>query len=176
MSTDGQPQKTSRALIAVMAVAVVAALLAGYMMAAEPDAAPNAPQGVAGFVKTCVMPDEPSDARCKNKADILSAWGVDVDDLIEQRRLLMVSTVKRMLSGELSRHNLYESCIHQGACAPVPLLPDTVDPAAIASGNSYLATRKAFWQLAENSPLTPEICLFMDICRAMQAAGVITVP
>ncbi len=176
MSTEDQPQKTPRSLVAVMIMAVVAALLAGYLMAAGPDAAPKAPEGVAAFVKTCVMPDEPTDARCKNKADILAAWDVDIDALIEQRRVLMVSTVKRMVNGELRRHHLYENCIQQGDCAPVPLLPDNVDAASIASGNAYLTTRKAFWQLAENSPLTPEICQFMDICRAMQAAGVITVP
>lgn len=175
MSTnDTEVEKAPAILIAAIVLGVALAGLAVYMWAAR-GAAPAASPGAAAFVQTCVLPAAPADARCRSKADIQSAWGLDVDAMIEERRTLMVATVKRMLNGELSRRGIYESCIMQGQCAPVPLLPDGTDPNAVAAGNEFLDTRKAFWQLAADSPLTPEICGFMDICRAMRAAGVITV-
>lgn len=169
MSTTQQPGKTSAILIAVMAAAL--AIIGTYMILGKISG-----DGTAAFVRACVLPDTPTDPACRDKAAIRDAWGIDIDQLIERRRVLMVSTVRRMAGGEITKRGVYESCIAAGECAPVPVLPDHVDAAAIASTTDYLETRKAFWQLAEDSPLTPEICNFMDICRAMRAAGVVTIP
>jgi hypothetical protein len=155
----------------VMVAAAALAIVGAYMFIGK-----KAEGGAAAFIRACVMPDELTDSRCRNKADIKAAWGVDIDQMIEQRRVLMVATVRLMVGGTMTKRDVYESCIAAGQCAPVPTLPDHVDAAAIASTTDYLETRKAFWQLAEDSPLTPEICNFMDICRAMRAAGVVTVP
>lgn len=171
MSTNQQPGKTSTALMAVMAAAAALAIIGAYMFIGK-----ISEDGTAAFVRACVLPDEPTDVTCRDKAAIKDAWGIDIDLLIEQRRALMVSTVRRMVSGELIKRDVYQHCIAAAECAPVPMLPDHIDSAALASTTAYLDTRKAFWQLAEDSPLTPEICTFMDICRAMRAAGVVTVP
>ena len=171
MTTHQQPGTRSTAMIVIMVAVAALAIIGGYMFIGK-----KAESGAAAFVRACILPDEPTDPRCRSKADIKTAWEIDIDQLIEQRRALMVSTVRRMVSGELTKRDIYESCIIAGECAPVPLLPDHIDAAAIASSTDYLDTRKAFWQLAEDSPLTPEICNFMDICRAMRTAGVVTVP
>lgn len=158
-------------LMVVMAVALLMAGYGVYMMASR---APSG-TGVGAFVRACVQPETPRDERCRSKDGIRAAWGVDVDAAIEERRALMVATVRRMVNGELTRRGVYDACVMRGECAPVPLLPAHVDPAAVEGGNDYLETRVAFWQLSEDTPLTPEICGFMDICRAMTALGVVNI-
>jgi hypothetical protein len=158
-------------MMAVMVAVAALSIIGAYMFIGH-----KAEGGAAGFVRACVLPDEPTDERCRSKSAIKAAWDIDIDQMIEQRRVLMVSTVRRMVSGELIKRDVYQNCIIAGECAPVPMLPDHIDSAALASTTAYLDTRKAFWQLADDSPLTPEICTFMDICRAMRAAGVVTVP
>ena len=85
----------------------------------------------------------------------------------------MVATDRRVAKGELRQVSAYEACIHAGDCAPVPLLPASADSAQVATGSAYLETRKAFWQLTENSPLTPEICSFIPVCKALRQSGAV---
>jgi hypothetical protein len=172
MSNNQPPGATPIALAVIMLAAAVLAVLGAYMFTGHHTS--NA--GEAAFVRACVMPDEPSDARCRDRSAIKDAWGIDIDAMIENRRALMAATARRMVAGELLNRTAYEQCIAARQCAPVPLLPDHIDTASLASSTAYLDTRKAFWQLAEGTVLTPEICAFMDICRAMRAAGVVTFP
>lgn len=170
MSSQPSPGTMPAVLIIVMVAAAILAIFGSYMMLAQ-----KAGGGEVAFIRACVLPDDPTDVDCRAKSAIKDKWDIDIDQMIEQRRVLMVATVRRMINGELLKRDVYESCIAVRECAPVPLLPDYVDSAALASTHAYLDTRKAFWQLAEDSPLTPEICTFMDICRAMRAAGVVTI-
>lgn len=130
--------------------------------------------GSQRFMETCVTIEVPQDEVCKSKSAIQDKFKISADALIERRRMMMVSTVQRIMSGELRKADAYHACIQRGECLPVPLLPENTDIARVASGQEYLDTRKAFWQLSENSKLTPEICAFIDVCKALQATGAIT--
>jgi hypothetical protein len=128
------------------------------------------------FMQACVdgpLAGHAAGSYCGDIAAIRRAYGVDPTVLIEQRRVLMVKTARRVARGELKQLSAYESCIHDGECAPVPLLPANVDSARVAGGSQYLETRKAFWQLTENSKLTPEICTFIPVCKALRQSGAI---
>lgn len=156
-------------------IALVIALMGACIYLGFRD---NLPAGNADmFMEACV--DKPLAGStpgeyCHQISTIRRAYGVDPAVMIERQRILMAKTARRVASGELKRASAYEACISKGECAPVPLLPDNADRNAVAGGSAYLETRKAFWQLTENHALTPEICTFIPVCKALRQAGAIT--
>jgi hypothetical protein len=168
MSTRGAG-KISILLAGMLCLLVGAASVLGYQMWTHKNTAPP-----AGFIDSCVNTDKPNPRKCGSRESIRAHFSVDVDAAIERRRALMESTARRIASGELQRQDLYQACIARKECASVPLLPAGVAAADIAEGKAHLKTRKAFWQLAQGEALSPEICDYIDVCRAMHKAGVVT--
>lgn len=128
------------------------------------------------FMESCVRTTTPDKRLCGSLAAIRTHFNIDAADLIERRRALMATTAQRMAAGELRKPSHYQACIDRMECAPVPLLPTGVTAASVADSNAHLETREAFWQLAQGSPLTPQICRFIEICHALRHTGAITFP
>lgn len=128
------------------------------------------------FMQSCVRTAIPDKRLCGSLDAIRSHFNIDAATLIEQRRALMAKTAKRMAAGELRKPSHYQACIDRQECAAVPLLPAGVTAASVAASNAHLETREAFWQLTEDSRLTPQICRFIEICHALRHTGAITFP
>lgn len=173
MARHKSPVPEKRSL--VFALVILALLLAGaaVFLAGRIASGPRAPSAHA-FMTDCVWAATPHPQRCGSFDAIRSRYGIDAAELIERRHNAMMMTARRLVSGELRDPARYQDCIRRGECTTIPLLPAGVKAADVAGTDQHMATRTAFWQLARGRNLTPEVCAFMDICRALHQSGAMT--
>lgn len=119
----------------------------------------------ANFYKICVSPvlsGTEISLTCKTAQDIEKNFGIDVFFLLEQEKSRMIMTARRLVSAEIADGEAYKKCLKEGECAPVPL-PSKDSP----------KNEEMFWHLAENVTLTPDLCDFMELCRALSVMGIV---
>lgn len=183
---------TKTALIAgggILALCLVFSLLVGgkgeertYVQPRTVEAGappPENPGDVTGFRRDCVEQVLRKGAgipkSCASLDAIRAAYRVDALDQLAQAQGLMVMTARRIVNGDILDDKDLNACIAQGACAPVPLPPagDRAKASSELSPQSRRA-RDDFWRLASGDALGPELCAYMDICRALYKIGLIS--
>ena len=131
--------------------------------------------GLLAFEKTCGAPADVGRAipdECKTTDAINATFGINLMQEIERIHVRMVSTARRIESGELSDPAKYDACVAEELCAPVPLLPADVDVAALdPQSTDYLTERTAFWGLVEDRALGREVCQFIRPCDIAMKTG-----
>lgn len=131
------------------------------------------------FAEDCVIPKLKglrTGKDCKSSASIQSAYNVDARALVNTHFSKMKRTAQRIEGGQMKSKRQYETCLRNKTCAIIPLLPANVDAEAIdRQSGEYLATRKMFWSLVNDKKISPEICEFMELCRALRDLGVMPI-
>lgn len=114
---------------------------------------------------------------CRAAATIQHEYNIDPLALVNQHFARMKRTAQRIESGDMKSKKQYQTCLNNKTCALIPLLPANVDPESIdRQSNSHIVTRKMFWSLINDKTISPEICEFMDLCRALRDMNVMPLP
>ncbi len=129
------------------------------------------------FNRECLQPamlDQEYHRACASLQLISERYHINVRKEIEEYRNTMARTATRIEQGLVKDKRTYISCIQNGQCVPVPLLPQGVDPAAVdPESDEYLDIRRAFWSLIDSREITSEICDHIDLCRVMKKTGAV---
>jgi hypothetical protein len=89
----------------------------------------------------------------------------------------MKRTAQRIQDGNLKTKKAYQQCLTNKTCAIIPLLPANVDAEQIEQQSTdHIKTRRMFWSLINDTQISPEICEFIDLCRALRNSGVTPIP
>lgn len=124
------------------------------------------------FSNDCIAPalhNQKPGIHCNSQNSIRSEYNIDAFDMVNEHYKVMQSTAKRVESGRLKSKKQYQQCLANKTCAIIPLLPANVDAESIdRQSQDYLPTRKMFWSLVNDPKISPEICEFMDLCRALR--------
>lgn len=133
------------------------------------------------FAEDCVRPAltraNPANPACRSEAGILDEYKIDVKEAINAHFRKMQSTARRIEEGQLSDKNQYQNCLRQKQCAMIPLLPANVDAEALSrDSQDYIDIRQAFWSLINDTTLSPAVCEYMLLCRAMRNSSIVPIP
>lgn len=136
--------------------------------------APEQPKAdMNGYYRDCVktvLKNETVLPSCTGPRAIMTAYHVDVLQLLEDQRDKMIVTARRIARGDMTTDKEYKICIKQGECHAVPQLPR--DRRKSDGGTpEYEQIRKDFWHLVDVGTLTPSLCRYMEECRAAVKAG-----
>lgn len=125
----------------------------------------------------CVTPAlnrKPVPGFCRTPQAIEDIYRINVQIEMEKFLRRMQKTAKDIQDGRIASAGQYQKCIAERLCAPIPLLPDNVEPETLdPKSTQYVEIRQAFWDLVEEKGLTPPVCLSMTLCRGMRATGVV---
>lgn len=123
------------------------------------------------FSNDCLLPlsqDAKPDVRCSNPALIESYYALDLNSALTAYFDKMKATAIRIKDGELKTKAELQQCIADKQCALVPLLPPDVDANAISPTSvEYMAIRRAFWSVINDTRIKPEVCDYILLCKAM---------
>lgn len=112
---------------------------------------------VTGVLKSENIPE-----RCRSVQGIYDAYGVNVWGLLEEEQGKMIQTAQMIARGEILNETQMKQCVKDGRCRLVPL-PAADDP----------GSRDIFFHLVESGGMTRKICMKMDLCRALEKAGLV---
>lgn len=129
-----------------------------------------------GFEKDCARPvlnkKEPG-ANCTTMAAIQNQYRIDskkaLDDYIARMRHTVSMVNKR---GSMNAAQ-YKNCILSKECAEIPILPEGAPDTIKPDDQNFARVSKAFWDLAEAKPLSPEVCDYSILCRVLVATGAV---
>ena len=131
------------------------------------------------FANDCVNPGlkgEPVSAKCRTQSSIQTNYNVNVMQLINAHHAKMRRTAERVQQGEFNTKQAFSGCLKSKQCAMIPLLPESVNMDQFdEKSDQYIDIRRSFWTLVNTDQLTPGICDFFDLCKAMKSSGVVTV-
>lgn len=112
---------------------------------------------VTGVLKSGSVP-----GACRSARSIHDAYGVNVWGLLEEEQGRMIQTAQMIARGEILNDKQLKQCIKDDRCRLIPL-PDAGDA----------ESRDVFFHLVESGGMTRKICLRMDLCVALEKAGLI---
>jgi len=112
---------------------------------------------VTGVLKSGNVPGS-----CRNAQSIHDAYGVNVWGLLEEEQGKMIQTAQMIARGEILNDKQLKQCIKDGRCRPIPV-PDARDA----------GSRDLFFHLVDSGGMTRRICMKMDLCLALEKAGLI---
>jgi hypothetical protein len=131
------------------------------------------------FAEDCVRPgsrNHATPAVCRSNYSIQDKYNIDPVSLINTEYKKMKRTAERIEQGKMKNKREYQRCLNNKTCSIIPLLPANVDPNSIdRQSQDHLLTRRMFWSLINDQNISPEICEFMDLCRAMRNTGVMPI-
>jgi hypothetical protein len=130
------------------------------------------------FSRECFQPaleNRPMAENCHSAKLILDYYNIDINDVIQTHYNKMRKTAQMLQNGQFTNENVYRTCLETKNCAFIPLLPpdaniDTITPRS----EEYIEVRRQFWSIIKNNSIRPEVCNFVDLCRVMRDANVIT--
>lgn len=130
------------------------------------------------FDKECYKPALTGGAfspNCKTKDLVTTTYRLPIMQFIDQRFQLMKTTAKRVNDKGLTTKVMYDTCVSDGSCAQIPLLPAAVvDPTLITPvSEEYKDIRNAFWLLVDKDKLTIGACEAIPLCKAMTITGAV---
>jgi hypothetical protein len=115
---------------------------------------------------------------CRSSALIQQNYGIDINNMIDSQFMKMKKTAQSIEQGRIKNKRQLERCLTQKNCAMIPLLPMGIEAEEInQTSNLFLDTREMFWELVDKSQteISPRICEFMDLCRAMRDLNVVAI-
>lgn len=131
------------------------------------------------FAQDCIEPalkGMNAGQNCKSNASIIDHYNIDAKDLVNKHFSKMKRTAQKIEDGSLKGRRQYQACLNNKTCAIIPLLPASVDPDSIDPQSAqYLSTRKMFWSLINDRQVSPEVCDFIDLCRALRVLDVMPI-
>ncbi len=112
---------------------------------------------------------------CADKKLIRKKYNINIDEELNAYLKRMQYTVVLINKyGEMPKRK-YISCIKKRDCAEIPLLsnpeeyPEEIEP----TEGQAAAISRAYWALVEKSPLTPELCEYITLCKVMRKTGAV---
>lgn len=110
---------------------------------------------VTGVLKSGNVPGS-----CRSVQGIHDVYGVNVWSLLEEEQGKMIQTAQMIARGEILNDKQLKQCIKDGRCRPIPVPGDT-------------ASHDVFFHLVESGGMTRGVCMRMDLCIALEKAGLI---
>lgn len=130
------------------------------------------------FSRECIEPvlkEEEPGKSCGNLGAIRQKYNIDVMAALNSYRNKMAQTAKKIADGKLTKKIDYMNCLSSRQCAEVPLLPPGVDADALdPESDDFIRIRRPFWQLVNDKTITPEICVYMNLCRVLGKTGAVS--
>ncbi|PCI01144.1 MAG: hypothetical protein COB76_01980 [Alphaproteobacteria bacterium] len=131
------------------------------------------------FAEECIEPSLKGNkaARdCKSSSSINDTYGIDALKLVNTHFTRMKRTAQKIEGGQMKSKRQYQRCLVNKTCAIIPLLPAHVEAEDIdRQSQDHIATRTMFWSLVNDPKISPEICEFMDLCRALRDLDVMPI-
>lgn len=113
---------------------------------------------------------------CRSEGRIKSEYNIDPIALVNTHFKRMKRTAQRIETGAMKNKRQYQACLRNKTCAIIPLLPKNVDADAIdRQSDQHIGTRKMFWSLMNDAKISPEVCEYMDLCRALRDLNVMPI-
>ncbi len=159
--------------IAVVALAVFI-VLAGFFL---PDFFRSSPKihidpRLALFHQECVdkvLKENTILPSCVSRAAIQERYKLDPLDVLDADQGRMIMAARLAARGEIMDEKDLQACIDEGRCLNFPHPEKGVDE----NSPEGLKIRRLFWHLVNNGSLTPELCQYMDVCRALVKTGIV---
>ncbi len=124
------------------------------------------------FAHDCIEPEEEPAKACGDLSAIRLKYNIDIMAALNTYRNKMAQTAQKIVDGKITKKIDYMNCLSSKQCAEVPLLPPDVDADMIdPESDDFLQIRKPFWQLVNDKSITPEICAWIGLCRALGKTG-----
>jgi hypothetical protein len=131
------------------------------------------------FAEECIEPTlrgVNAQRECKSSNAISNEYNINAKEMVDEHFQKMKRTAQRIEGGQMKSKRQYEACLVNKTCAIIPLLPANVDADSISrQSEDHIATRRMFWSLVNGNQITPELCEFMDLCRALRDLDVIPI-
>ncbi len=126
------------------------------------------------FARDCIEPDDITVKACTSLSAIRQRYNIDVMAVLNAYRAKMARTAQKVVDGKITKKIDYTNCLSSKQCAEIPLLPPEVSADQInTESDDYIQIRKPFWQLVNDKTITPEICAWIGLCRALGKTGAI---
>ena len=138
----------------------------------------NSPRWIS-FSRECFEPalyERPMAENCHSANLIQDHYSININDTINTHYAKMRKTAFMLQKGQLNNQNIYRSCLQSKNCAFIPLLPADANIENISpKSDTHLRVRRQFWSIINNKNIQPEVCEFMDLCRVMNNANVVSI-
>jgi hypothetical protein len=152
---------------AVLLVAVIGVASAYNTIAREKNRS-----GLVAFVDVCAAQNRP--VMCLNLAAVEANFGISLISEIEKIHAKTRDTAHKIAAGNLT-DAAYRACIKTNECAPVPMLPASIDPASpeAQTGENAIIS-KTFWAFAEKDQLDSLQCDYITACALAVSSGLLS--
>ena len=132
------------------------------------------------FSEECLEPALsylPMAENCHSQNRIADRYNINIITVIQNYYSLMRQTAQAIADDKIKTVEDYRSCLNLKHCAFLPLLPARTLTGGISSAtdNHYQTVRNQFESILKHSSVQPETCDFMDLCRIMRDANIITI-
>lgn len=112
--------------------------------------------------------------KCRSESLIQENYNINITTMVNDYYAKMKSTAKKIERGRIKNKKQLEACLNNKKCAMIPLLPAGVDEIT-ESSTKYKKTRKMFWSIINDKEISPEVCDYISLCKAMRNTGVIAI-
>ncbi len=111
---------------------------------------------------------------CRTYLGIEKRYNIDMNKEVEEYLARMRHTASLVQKRGSLTAPQYKNCIYKRECAEIPIMQKEVKPSDIdPQDQQFLYITKAYWDLVEAKPLSPEICSFMTLCQVLRTTGAI---
>jgi|GEM_PF-3250708 len=175
-------QDTSQLVYAASMIAIIVAVLFVFFTKTSLPTRLNKDNplllgNVERFYKDCVdrvlrFGDVPQG--CRTAKAMYQEYHVNVWDVMNEQRLRMIYTARMIARGDLMTEADYQACVARAECHIVPLLPGiNQNDEKRMSNPDIRAKQDLFWHLVNDGSLRPDLCEYMDVCKALRKIGLI---
>lgn len=130
------------------------------------------------FASECGKPAQEGEGYredCKSLVTIKRRYNLDMNAELDEYLARMRHTASLVQRRGSLTAPQYTNCIYKRECAEIPVLPQDVKPEDIDPENQqHVYITKAYWDLVEGKPLSPEICSFITLCKVLRTTGAIS--
>ena len=123
---------------------------------------------VAGYMRDCVdgvLKGGAIPESCHNAEGVHQVYGIDIWFLLRAERARAIDTAQRIVSGQILKEKDYRACVKKGDCSDLPL------PRSGKNAEQQEAILRFLQSLADGREIDPQVCAFLDICRALVKVG-----